>query len=243
MKTQQTPLRSQCKPRGGTTIKLASPLLLLALSAFAGGLPEPGLTMYGVLRNSAAGNVRLATGALTWTITPPSGSPVTVTALLSDIGGQYSYVMRVPFETVVGSATLSPNALQLNSASTSYWRTNVVFTVGTNSYAASLDAGSLGYFTFTTSDRGRMEQVDLTVSAPGVGQTPNPPEFSGSLALSHGQFQMTVSGTSGETYTLFASTNLVNWTPVASFLCTNSSMTISDSTASNFTKRFYRLGP
>ncbi|MGO8926296.1 MAG: hypothetical protein ACLQU3_05320 [Limisphaerales bacterium] len=214
-------------------------LLLLPLSALAGGLPEPGLTMYGVVRNAATGNTRITSGALTWTITQqPSGPSVMVTALLTDIGGQYSYLLRVPFETIVGSATLSPNALQLNSASTSYMRTNVMFTVGANTYPVALGT-NLGYFTFTTADRGKMEQVDLTVTAPGLGQ---PPRFTGSGGFSHGQFQMLMSGTAGQTYTLLTSTNLVTWTPLGVFLCTNSVMTIADPSASNFSRRFYRLG-
>src|SRR5882724_436037 len=77
----------------------------------AAGLPEPGLVMYGAVRNAANGNARLITGTLTWTITPPSGPSVTVTTPLTDISGQYSYALRVPFESAVGSATLSPNAL------------------------------------------------------------------------------------------------------------------------------------
>ena len=85
-------------------------IVLLAFSpvspcAFAAGIPEPGLVMYGAVRNTAAGNARLITGTLTWTITPASGSPVTVTTPLTDISGQYSYALRVPFESVVGSST------------------------------------------------------------------------------------------------------------------------------------------
>ena len=37
------------------------------------------LVMYGAVRNTAASNARLITGNLTWTITPASGAPVTVT--------------------------------------------------------------------------------------------------------------------------------------------------------------------
>src|SRR5262245_50288908 len=77
----------------------------------ASGLPEPGLVMYGVVRNTANANAILNTGMLNWTITPPSGAPVTITAQLSQIGGQFSYLVRVPFETLVGSATPSLNVL------------------------------------------------------------------------------------------------------------------------------------
>jgi len=53
-------------------------VMLAALTTFAAGIPEPGLVMYGAVRNTAAGNARLITGTLTWTITPASGAPVTV---------------------------------------------------------------------------------------------------------------------------------------------------------------------
>jgi hypothetical protein len=125
--------------------------------------------MYGALRNSANGNARLTTGTLTWTITPASGSPVTVTTPLTDISGQYSYALRVPFESVVGSSTLSANALQLNNATTSYVRTNVFLTVNGTNYPATISAPALGSFTFGSADRGRLDEVDLTVTAPGVG--------------------------------------------------------------------------
>jgi len=210
--------------------------------ASGGGLPEPGLVMYGAVRNAANGNARLTNGTLTWMISPPSGSPVTISAQLSDIGGQFSYLVRVPFESIVGSATLSPNVLQLNSATTSYLRTNVVLTIGTNSYPATIAAPALGNFTFTTADRGRTEELDLTVTAPGVGLAGSRPAIGPSPHLSNGQFQMTVSGTIGQSYTLLTSTDLVSWTPAFVFVCTNSSVVVSDPAATNFGRRFYRIG-
>ena len=215
----------------------------LTVPAFAGGIPEPGLVMYGVVRNTANGDAPVTTGTLTWTITPPSGSSVIVSTALTDISGQYSYALRVPFESVVGSATLSPNTLQLKSASTSYSRTNITFTLGANSYPVSIAPPSLGNFTFTTSDRGRMEEVNLTVYAPGVGNIPVRPSFASVPHLANGQFQMTVNGIVGRSYTLFASTDLVNWLPLAAFVCTNTPVVIYDQSAANFSRRFYRLGP
>ncbi len=37
-------------------------------AASGGGLPEPGLVMYGAVRNAASANARLAAGTLMWTI-------------------------------------------------------------------------------------------------------------------------------------------------------------------------------
>jgi hypothetical protein len=221
---------------------LAAICLLNLTAASGGGLPEPGLVMYGAVRNAANANARLTAGTLTWTISPPSGSPVTVSTALTDISGQYSYVLRVPFETVVGSSTLSPNALALNSATTSYVRTNVFLTVNGTNYPATISAPALGTFSFGSADRGRLEEVDLTVTAPGVGgSTGGSPSFASPPHFVNGQFQMTVSGTIGQSYTLLTSTDLVAWVPEFAFICTNSTMTISDLMATNFARRFYRL--
>ena len=57
----------------------------------------------------------------------------------------------------------------------------------------------------------------------------------------NGQFQMTVSGTIGQSYTLLTSTDLISWTPAFVFPCTNSSVVINDPAATNFSRRFYRI--
>jgi hypothetical protein len=220
---------------------IAAMCLLNLTVASGGGLPEPGLVMYGAVHNSANANARLTAGTLTWTVSPPSGSPVTVTTALTDISGQYSYALRVPFESVVGSSTLSPNALALNSATTSYVRTNVFLTVNGTNYPATISAPALGTFTFGSADRGRLEEVDLTVTAPGVNGGTGGPSFTSTPHFVNGQFQMTVSGTIGQSYTLLVSTDLVVWVPEFAFICTNSTMTINDLMATNFARRFYRL--
>jgi hypothetical protein len=215
---------------------------LIATTVFAAGIPEPGLVMYGTVRNTAAGNARLITGTLTWTITPASGSPVTVTTPLTDISGQYSYALRVPFESVVGSSTLSPNTLPLNSATTSYVRTNVYLTVNGTNYPATIFAPALGNFTFNTATRGRMDPVDLTVNAPGVtGNIVGAPSFASAPRFSNGKFELSANGTIGQSYTMLASTDLVNWTTVTVFVCTNLSTVVCDPAATNYPKRFYRL--
>jgi hypothetical protein len=223
------------------TLALTGILLFCGAQSRAGGLPEPGLVMYGAVHNIANANARLTTGTLTWTISPPSGPPVTVTAALTDISGQYSCALRVPFETLIGSVTLSPNALALNSTATSYVRTNVFLTVNGTNYPATISAPALGTFTFGSADRGRLEEVDLTVTAPGVTGGTGGPSFASTAHFVNGQLQMTVSGTIGQSYTLLTSTDLVSWTPAFVFLCTNSSLVISDPAATNFSRRFYRI--
>ena len=226
-----------------TLIALVFTLLLAASSVFAAGIPEPGLVMYGAVRNTAAGNARLITGTLTWTITPASGAPVTVTTPLTDISGQYSYALRVPFESVVGSSTLSPNTLPLNSATTSYVRTNVYLTVNGTNYPCTIAAPAIGNFTFNTATRGQMAPVDLTVNAPGVSGGAATPSFKSTQRMGNGQFSLTVNGNIGQSYTLLGSTDLVTWTPVAVFVCTNSSTVVFDPASTNYSKRFYKICP
>jgi hypothetical protein len=137
-------------------------VVLLPLVNHATDIPEPGLTLYGSVRNTANSNAQIISGTLTWTIAPASGSPVTVTTPLTDISGQYSYALRVPFASVIGSGTLSPNALQLNSTAASYVRTNVFLTVNGTNYPASISAPALNTFTFAPADRGRIEGGDLS---------------------------------------------------------------------------------
>ena len=82
----------------------------------------------------------------------------------------------------------------------------------------------------------------LTVSA----GTPSKPQLSGMAYDSNsGTFSFTVNGDTGYDYIVLASTNLVDWNSIF----TNHSPTLpfvwSDSGASNFNQRFYRiqLGP
>ena len=224
------------------TARLACMSLFISTVAFAAGIPEPGLVMYGAVSNSAVGNVRLTTGTLTWTITPASGSPVTITTQLTDISGQYSYALRVPFESVVGSATLSANTLPLNSANTSYVRTNVFLTVNGSNYPVTISAPAVGNFTFNTAARGQITEVDLTVSAPGLAKTVVTPSFASAQRSANGQFRLSVNGNLGQNYTLLASTDLVTWTTVTVFTCTNSPTVVVDSASTNYPRRFYKLG-
>ena len=223
------------------SVRLAVLNLFIATVTFAAGIPEPGLVMYGAVRNTAAGNARLITGTLTWTITPASGSPVAVTTPLTDISGQYSYALRVPFESVVGSATLSPNTLPLNSATTSYVRTNVYLTVNGTNYPATITAPAIGNFTFNTATRGQITNVDLTVNAPGISGAAAVPSFASAPRFSNGSLRLTVNGNIGQSYNLLGSTDLIGWTTVTVFLCTNSAMVVYDPAASNYPKRFYKI--
>jgi hypothetical protein len=197
--------------------------------------------MYGVVSNGSTGQTRLTSGILMWTISPPTGFPITFSAPLADINGQYSFAAIVPFETVLGNSMLSPNTLQLNNSPTTYTRTNVFLTVNGTNYPATISTPALGTFTFGPFDRGRLEEVNLTVSIPGLSITNSNPSFTSPPQLVNGQFQLTVSGISGQKYTLLGSTDLVTWAPISVFTCTSGSTVVYDPSTNGFVRRFYKL--
>ena len=55
-----------------------------------------------------------------------------------------------------------------------------------------------------------------------------------------GSMQLTLNGIAGWRYTVSGSTDLVNWTPLTSFVATNASTQIVDPAAGSFSHRFYR---
>ncbi len=206
------------------------------------GLPEPGLAMYGVVLNLSTGQTRLTSGILTWTISLPTDIPITVSTPLTDINGQYSFVAIVPFETILGNSMLSPNTLQLNNSPTTYIRTNIFLTVNGTNYPVTISAPALGTFTFGPFDRGRLEEVNLSVSIPGLSITNSTPSFNSPPRFVNGQFQLTVGGAIGQTYTLLGSIDLVTWVPLSVFACTNPSTLVYDPSTNGFTRRFYKFG-
>lgn len=139
---------------------------LSTTGTYSQGIPEPGLLLYGSVVNQHAGsNQRLTTGSLRWEIPKPGGGAVTVTVALTNINDQFSYVARVPFESLPAGLppgiTLSANALQLAATPVTYTRTARL-----DGQPASIVAPAGGSFTFGPADRGRLERVDLVVNLP-----------------------------------------------------------------------------
>ena len=126
----------------------------------AQGIPEPSMVMYGVVRNTQdIDRLRLVFGDLTWVFAPVGGGPsFAVTAALTNINDQFSYVLRVPCETEVAGLTISSNVLRLGST---YIRSNVFFNV-TN--RATLVDPAQATLALSSTSRGRVERVDLDVS-------------------------------------------------------------------------------
>jgi hypothetical protein len=59
--------------------------------------------------------------------------------------------------------------------------------------------------------------------------------------LSNGSFEFAFYGAVGSNYTLQASSSLTNWTSLFSFACTNSPTVVLDASATNYSRRFYRV--
>ncbi|MDB6111929.1 MAG: conserved repeat domain protein, partial [Pedosphaera sp.] len=71
----------------------------------------------------------------------------------------------------------------------------------------------------------------------------DPVRFLSEQRLPGGGFQLTVLGRLAQSYALFASTNLSDWTPITNFTCTDLPTVLIDPAATSFKLRFYRLGP
>lgn len=137
--------------------------LLLVLSVVRGaaeGIPEPYLTLYGTVSNvTTAGSARYTSGTLVWQFYPLDGSTnlVTVSNTLANLNDQFSYVIRVPCESLVSNGTPSANTLRLLNPPLVYDRSQIRI----DNRPARLVLPELSNLTFSPSERGRVQRVDL----------------------------------------------------------------------------------
>jgi hypothetical protein len=150
--------------RGTCTLRLPVMLVILLVQIFRAssqGIPEPNLIFYGRLWNPVGGPFSsITTGTLIWTLQPTSGgSPVVVTNLLSSLYPPFSFIMQVPCESQVGTLTVSSNVLQLASLPRTYNRAGVLL----NGQLIYLKYPAQTLFSVTSTNRGQLMQVDLTM--------------------------------------------------------------------------------
>ena len=77
-----------------------------------------------------------------------------------------------------------------------------------------------------------------------MGQNPliwNNLHFVAVRYLTNDTCKLTVFGHVGHNYSLMSSTNLINWSSVLNFGCTNATMDVLDQGETNSSVRFYRL--
>ncbi|MGZ8898780.1 MAG: thrombospondin type 3 repeat-containing protein [Limisphaerales bacterium] len=129
----------------------------------AAGLPEPPLVIYGQLRDNPA-NARITAGTLTWTWSPVGGgNPVVVSAVLTNVNDQFSFVLFVPCESEISGVPVSANTLRLVNPGVTYTRTNVLW----NGQPVTLRNSAQATVAISPATRGRIERLDL-----GLGNFP-----------------------------------------------------------------------
>lgn len=103
-------------------------------------------------------------------------------------------------------------------------------------------AGNLENDAIVSSDTSDPNPDDNLATTTVVVGTVTPPQLSGSLSGTGGAFQFTVTGQSGQSYIIQASTNLVNWAPIFTNQSPYASpFTFVDPNATNYVNRFYRV--
>jgi sugar lactone lactonase YvrE len=110
------------------------------------------------------------------------------------------------------------------------------------SSSSSLTTSNAGTYTVTVSNvAGTIlsSAATLVLTNPPVGASG---VFQSITVLGNGSVQFSLSGTSGSTYSLQVSTNLLTaWSNLVTFTMTNGAVIYTDTTAPNFKTRFYRL--
>lgn len=170
----------------------------------------------------------------------------------------YVYVADSGNNTIRSQA-IPPGILTQPQSQTTWTGNSVIFNVsvygsspfaytwnynGTNypvSGSSSLVASNAGNYTVIVSNLvGQITSAaaTLTLTNPPAGQ---PGVFQNTAVISNGVVQFFVSGTPNATYTLVVSSNLVQWTPLFTFLMTNGAVQIVDTTATNSPSRYYLL--
>jgi hypothetical protein len=80
------------------------------------------------------------------------------------------------------------------------------------------------------------------VATAGVYCLSGPIQFSNEVQLNNGTARISFSGTAGASYSIEASTNLLNWSPVVRNLSgTGSTFSFDDVSGTNSSRRFYRV--
>lgn len=126
------------------------------------GIPEPDLVWYGKVTGNAGGvAVRITTGTLVWRVETLGGNAVmTRTTQLTNINDQFSFILRLPCESLEPGVAVSAETLPLITTPTTYLRTNVTL----NGQVLTLSS-TPGQFSVALADRGRLERVDLVLGS------------------------------------------------------------------------------
>jgi len=124
--------------------------------AMSEGVPLPGITLYGRITDMA-GTTRLTSGLLQVRIAPQGGGEArTLVTPLMNLGGEFSYVLRVPVELTVAGETLSNNAVMLPQSSVTY-----TISADVGGVAATLQGGTTNFTFSPDQHRGSVQRIDM----------------------------------------------------------------------------------
>jgi hypothetical protein len=130
----------------------------------ADGIPEPGIILYGQIKNGSLQEVRVTSGTLHWDIGGPAGR-IRLSADAGDLAGGNSYRLRIPFESLVGGNTKGPNTFFLNPGGTALNDNKVAFEYQGTFYPANPLLGSaFGVYNLGKGERGVVIKVDVKVN-------------------------------------------------------------------------------
>lgn len=162
-----------------SSFALLSSVLALSCPLHASGIPEPGIILYGEVRNLATAftnRPRMTFGELDWPL-QAGGKTLRLRVGLTNLGGNLSYRVRIPFETVVGGNTEGPTSFVLNTATAevSSLTNAIVYRSGTNavvatlrSFSAEAPVTSMAVYRLAAGSRGVVQRVDLGINSPGI---------------------------------------------------------------------------
>lgn len=241
----------------------------LSSRVHADGVPEPGLILYGKVRNAAAGNALVMQGILTLTVQQVGGPSVVVSTPVQALSPGQSFRARVPFEVLLGSAaTLSAGTFKMPTSTLAFQITQATFThpsIGTtNLPLAVLSATS---FNLSGNFRGEVRLVDMTLSASNLnpfadsdgdgmsdgnellaGTNPNDPNSKLTITSvwcpAQGIAHIEWSSVPTKRYSMLRASALgsTNFTMIASnLIATNATTAFIDTNATNSAGSFYRV--
>ena len=155
--------------------------VLATSAAVADGVPEPGITMYGIIYADDAS--RVTQGRLVWTFTPASGSDSLRVVVSTDLvpiadgaGSTFSYCIHIPGEMPVPGMALSGSRLPAAADPVVYQRSAMV-----DGAFTAFNSESLRTTTFNYAERGKVERVDLVTGIYG------PPDIPWGPSPAHGE--------------------------------------------------------
>jgi hypothetical protein len=169
---------------------------------------------------------------------------------LADAGNNTIRSQAIPpsILTQPQSQTNQTGALTLLSVSvygsmplTYTWQYNGTNLPGNTSGSSLVTSSAGSYQVIVSNVAGQITSAVATLTLTNSSTQGQAGVFQGIAMLPNGAMHFSLSGTTDATYTLYVSTNLVNWAPLRTFSMTNGAVELTDLTATNLPAQFYRL--